>query len=88
MSIILAMEVWDATWTDLLVRVTEKVLHLESVSEQISQELQIQKAIREEWQNWNEGWKSAWLLSQDDQLRLTHSVHRRIQAQKNSFPNT
>jgi hypothetical protein len=82
------MEVWESSWTDLLVRVTEKVLYLESVSEQISEELQIQKAIREEWQNWNERWKSAWLLSKDEELRLSHSVHRRLQSQKNSFPKS
>jgi hypothetical protein len=73
------MEAIHSQWSDLLERVTERVLFLESLADQISCDLQIQRAIREEWFSWNEKWKTAWLLSQDEELRISTSVQSRLQ---------
>jgi hypothetical protein len=75
----LIMESIQSHWTDLLERVTERVLFLESFADQISYELRIQRAIREEWFSWNEKWKSAWLLSDNEEMRIATSVQSRLQ---------
>ena len=82
------MEVLDRSWQEILERVTEKVMLLENLTERVSTELTIQRAIREEWASWNESWKSAWLFSDDEETRLATSVQLRILEKKKSFPNT
>lgn len=73
-------------WQEMVERVTRKVLVLESLTESVSEEMQIRKAIREEWSAWNETWKSAWLLSQDEGERMATSVQFRVAEEKKSFP--
>lgn len=82
------MELLEKNWQDLVERVTEKVLFLEDLTEKISEEMAIRRAIREEWLDWNENWKSAWLFSQDERERFSTSVHIRLMEKKNSFPNS
>ncbi|WCL50325.1 hypothetical protein [Leptospira sp. GIMC2001] len=88
MPIILEMEVHDASFRELVERVTARVLLLEDLTHQLAEEMTFRRTIREEWASWNEKWKSAWLLSTDDEERVTTSVIARIRHKKNSFPNS
>jgi hypothetical protein len=80
------METVDSSIREIMEKVTSQVFALESVVHLVREEILLRKAIRQEWQEWNEKWKTAWLLSSDDELRIATSVRRRLQIQKNSFP--